>query len=248
MPKISRKRLLEETFINVVDKAGKRIKSVFGKSIQIGVSGDSEFNRSSLTINNYTFPTSDGSNTQVIKTDGAGTLYWDSLSDAGVAVYKINSAGTQITAPGHIDALLGQLDYRTRYDTAVIANTNVVTSNLSGILTLNSTDSTVFKITVFTICEVEGTYLEGSDKFRMQIEAKKSSGETSFTEIYDGTKQTITNADTSNIEFTNTVTYLSTTGTGAQLQVVMVRDLGNDGPTHLQTVSSADCTITIEKF
>ena len=247
MPKISRKRLLEETFINVVDKAGKRIKSVFGKSIQIGVSGDSEFNRSSLTINNYTFPTSDGSNTQVIKTDGAGTLYWDSLSDSGIAVYKVNSSGTQITAAANIGDP-GTDDFIIPYDTAVIANTNVVSSNSSGTLTLNSTDSSVFKITVYTIAARQAAFGEGSDKFRMQIEAKKSSGDAGFTEIYDGTKQTISNLDTSSFEFLNSVTYLSTTGTDAQVKVLMVRDLGNIGPTYLQTVTASDCTITIEKF
>ena len=58
----------------------KRIKSIFPKSVQVGIPSDSEFNQSSITINNYTFPNTDGTDQQVISTDGNGNLYWGSVS------------------------------------------------------------------------------------------------------------------------------------------------------------------------
>lgn len=79
MTQLTRKRLIKDRIVDIVDKiTGRRIKSVFGKSIQVGIPSDGEFNQSTITINDYTFPVADGENQQAILTDGAGNLYWGS--------------------------------------------------------------------------------------------------------------------------------------------------------------------------
>lgn len=57
-------------------------------------------NPASLTINDaYSFPTSDGSSGQILKTDGSGTLSFGDQPSSGITIftYSITSTGTSIT-------------------------------------------------------------------------------------------------------------------------------------------------------
>ena len=57
-------------------------------------------NPASLTVNDaFTFPTSDGSSNQVLKTNGSGTLDWSDQPSSGIVVftYTISSTTTSIT-------------------------------------------------------------------------------------------------------------------------------------------------------
>ena len=58
----------------------------------------------SLTINDaITFPTVDGSNGQVIKTNGSGTLSWGSIGGSGISIFKYTCSGNQTVFTGNDD-------------------------------------------------------------------------------------------------------------------------------------------------
>jgi hypothetical protein len=57
-----------------------------------------------LTINDaITFPTSDGSNGQVIKTNGSGTLSWGSIGGSGISIFKYTCSGNVTVFTGNDD-------------------------------------------------------------------------------------------------------------------------------------------------
>ena len=61
-------------------------------------------NPASLTINDaITFPTSDGSNGQVLQTNGSGTLSFATLSSSGVDIYKYTVTSNQTVFTGNDD-------------------------------------------------------------------------------------------------------------------------------------------------
>ncbi|SVA98196.1 uncharacterized protein METZ01_LOCUS151050 [marine metagenome] len=58
----------------------------------------------SLTINDaITFPTADGSNGQVIKTNGSGTLSWGSIGGSGISIFKYTLSGNVTVFTGNDD-------------------------------------------------------------------------------------------------------------------------------------------------
>lgn len=65
-------------------------------SYTFDVTGDARFTNA-LTLGNYTFPTTDGTNGQVLSTDGAGNVNWASLTDSdNQKVDKFLLSGTSL--------------------------------------------------------------------------------------------------------------------------------------------------------
>lgn len=61
-------------------------------------------NPASLTINDaITFPTSDGSNGQVLQTNGSGTVSFATLGGSGVSIFKYTVTGNQTVFTGNDD-------------------------------------------------------------------------------------------------------------------------------------------------
>tara|TARA_A100001234_G_scaffold196480_1_gene185995 strand:+ start:157 stop:984 length:828 start_codon:yes stop_codon:yes gene_type:complete len=61
-------------------------------------------NPSTLSVNSaYSFPTSDGSNGQILQTDGSGTLSFASAASSGVVVFKYSITGNTTSITGADD-------------------------------------------------------------------------------------------------------------------------------------------------
>jgi hypothetical protein len=61
-------------------------------------------NPASLTINDaITFPTADGSNTQVLQTNGSGTLGWTSMASSGMETFTYTMTSTATVMTGNDD-------------------------------------------------------------------------------------------------------------------------------------------------
>jgi hypothetical protein len=61
-------------------------------------------NPASLTINDaITFPTADGSNSQVLQTNGSGTLAWTSMASSGMETFTYTMSGTATVITGNDD-------------------------------------------------------------------------------------------------------------------------------------------------
>ena len=61
-------------------------------------------NPSTLSVNSaYSFPTSDGSNGQILQTNGSGTLSFASAASSGVVVFKYSISGNTTSITGADD-------------------------------------------------------------------------------------------------------------------------------------------------
>ena len=62
-------------------------------------------NPASLTVNDaFTFPTSDGSSNQVLKTNGSGTLDWSDQPSSGIVIFTFTMSGTTTSITGNDDS------------------------------------------------------------------------------------------------------------------------------------------------
>lgn len=97
------------------------------------------FINGALTIDNkYTFPTVDGTNGQVLATDGSGVLSWFSLPNNGNQTLSLNTNTLSLTNGGSVD-LNGYLDNTDNQDLSLSENTLSLTNDgttvdLSGFL------------------------------------------------------------------------------------------------------------------
>jgi len=62
-------------------------------------------NPASLTVNDaFSFPTTDGSSNQVLKTDGSGTLDWSDQPSSGIVIFTYTMSGTTTSITGNDDS------------------------------------------------------------------------------------------------------------------------------------------------
>lgn len=62
-------------------------------------------NPASLTVNDaFSFPTSDGTSNQVLKTDGSGTLDWSDQPSSGIVIFTYTLSGTTTSITGNDDS------------------------------------------------------------------------------------------------------------------------------------------------
>jgi len=83
-------------------------------------------NPSTLTVNDaFSFPTSDGSANQILKTDGAGTLGWSDQPSSGVTTYTYTITGTTTSITG-ADDNSNTLVYTSGYEQVYINGVKLV--------------------------------------------------------------------------------------------------------------------------
>jgi len=115
-------------------------------------------NPASLTVNDaFSFPTSDGSSNQILKTDGSGTLSWSDQPSSGVQTftYTISSTGTSITGN---DDNGNSLSYTSGYEQVYINGVKLVgggadytaTSSSTITLTENALNGDVVEVVAIT--------------------------------------------------------------------------------------------------
>jgi len=62
-------------------------------------------NPATLTVNDaFSFPTSDGTSNQVLKTDGSGTLDWSDQPSSGIVIFTYTLSGTTTSITGNDDS------------------------------------------------------------------------------------------------------------------------------------------------
>ena len=153
-------------------------------NLAFGVSGQSSatsWTTDSLSIGTaYTFPTTDGSNTQVLATDGAGNI---SFVDAGGTLTVADDASSTITII-------------TTTDTLKISGGDSLTSSVSGDTVTIDLDE---NITVNTISSTDSTAIQLDDSVNI-------SGTLSVNTI---DVNTLTSSDSSGININNTKLYVN---------------------------------------
>lgn len=114
-------------------------------------------NPSSLTVNDaFSFPTSDGTSNQVLKTNGSGTLAWSDQPSSGVKTYTFTITGTGTTISG-TDDNSDTLSYTSGYEQVYINGVKLVsgsdytaTSSTVVTLTENALSGDVVEVTAIT--------------------------------------------------------------------------------------------------
>lgn len=100
-------------------------------------------NPSSLTVNDaFTFPNSDGTSNQVLKTNGSGTLTWSDQPSSGVKTYTFTISETGTTISG-TDDNSDTLVYTSGYEQVYI----------NGVKLVSGSDYTATSSTVVTLTE-----------------------------------------------------------------------------------------------
>ena len=114
-------------------------------------------NPSSLTVNDaFSFPTSDGTSNQVLKTNGSGTLAWSDQPSSGVKTYTFTITETGTTISG-TDDNSDTLVYTSGYEQVYINGVKLVsgsdytaTSSTVVTLTENALSGDVVEVTAIT--------------------------------------------------------------------------------------------------
>jgi hypothetical protein len=114
-------------------------------------------NPASLTVNDaFSFPTSDGTSNQVLKTNGSGTLAWSDQPSSGVKTYTFTITGTGTTISG-TDDNSDTLVYTSGYEQVYINGVKLVsgsdytaTSSTVVTLTENALSGDVVEVTAIT--------------------------------------------------------------------------------------------------
>ena len=110
-----------------------------------------------MTVNDaFSFPTSDGTSNQVLKTNGSGTLDWSDQPSSGVKTYTFTITGTGTTISG-TDDNSDTLVYTSGYEQVYINGVKLVsgsdytaTSSTVVTLTENALSGDVVEVTAIT--------------------------------------------------------------------------------------------------
>jgi|TARA_A100000164_G_scaffold160665_1_gene142449 hypothetical protein len=129
-------------------------------------------NPASLTVNDaFTFPTSDGSSNQVLKTNGSGTLDWSDQPSSGIVIFTFTMSGTTTSITGNDDSS-NSLSYTSGSEQVFINGVKLVgggadyTATSSTVITLaeNAVSGDVVQVVAITAASnlVQGFFTQGS--------------------------------------------------------------------------------------
>lgn len=129
-------------------------------------------NPSTLTVNDaFSFPTSDGSSNQILKTDGSGTLSWSDQPSSGVKTYTYSITSTTTSISGSDDNG-DTLVYTSGYEQVYINGVKLVgggadytaTNSSTITLTENALSGDVVEVIAITSAAnlVQGFFTQGS--------------------------------------------------------------------------------------
>tara|TARA_S200000501_G_scaffold91725_1_gene85127 strand:- start:5071 stop:5898 length:828 start_codon:yes stop_codon:yes gene_type:complete len=129
-------------------------------------------NPASLTVNDaFTFPTSDGSSNQVLKTNGSGTLDWSDQPSSGIVIFTFTMSGTTTSITGNDDSS-NSLSYTSGSEQVFINGVKLVgggadyTATSSTVITLaeNALSGDVVQVVAITAASnlVQGFFTQGS--------------------------------------------------------------------------------------
>tara|TARA_A200000159_G_scaffold164327_1_gene193500 strand:+ start:277 stop:1104 length:828 start_codon:yes stop_codon:yes gene_type:complete len=129
-------------------------------------------NPASLTVNDaFSFPTSDGTSNQVLKTNGSGTLDWSDQPSSGIVVYTYTISSTTTSITGNDDSS-NSLSYTSGSEQVYINGVKLVgggadyTATNSTTLTLaeNALSGDVVQVVAITAASnlVQGFFTQGT--------------------------------------------------------------------------------------
>ena len=154
-------------------------------------------------------------------------------SSGDVAIYGVDSSGSEIKVSQHLEGETGAKT--TPYDTAIVANSNVVSSNSSGALTLGAAGT--YSVTT----SIHGRE-EGADKNTYELEIEVDSSVLPFNvALTPGGDE-----KTGVLAITNAI--FTTSGTGEVLKTIVKKSANNTTFLHVDTSTSRLATIRVEKL
>ena len=129
-------------------------------------------NPATLTVNDaFSFPTSDGSSNQVLKTNGSGTLDWSDQPSSGIVIFTFTMSGTTTSITGNDDSS-NSLAYTSGSEQVFINGVKLVgggadyTATSSTVITLaeNAVSGDVVQVVAITAASnlVQGFFTQGS--------------------------------------------------------------------------------------
>ena len=129
-------------------------------------------NPATLTVNDaFSFPTSDGSSNQVLKTNGSGTLDWSDQPSSGIVIFTFTMSGTTTSITGNDDSS-NSLAYTSGSEQVFINGVKLVgggadyTATNSTTITLaeNAVSGDVVQVVAITAASnlVQGFFTQGS--------------------------------------------------------------------------------------
>ena len=129
-------------------------------------------NPATLTVNDaFSFPTSDGSSNQVLKTNGSGTLDWSDQPSSGIVIFTFTMSGTTTSITGNDDSS-NSLAYTSGSEQVFINGVKLVgggadyTATSSTVITLaeNAVSGDVVQVVAITAASnlVQGLFTQGS--------------------------------------------------------------------------------------
>jgi hypothetical protein len=129
-------------------------------------------NPATLTVNDaFSFPTTDGSSNQVLKTNGSGTLDWSDQPSSGIVVYTYTISSTTTSITGNDDSS-NSLTYTSGSEQVYINGVKLVgggadyTATSSTVITLaeNAVSGDVVQVVAITAASnlVQGFFTQGT--------------------------------------------------------------------------------------